>query len=347
MQGCKIQFTFANHIISFARKNKSLIMKNIYFKYDPDTEEYERVNLTLRDRILIILRHLLSGTVIGLSLFCVLVFFVELPQYKILRNENQRITAQYKIISRQLDEITPILDDIQERDNNLYRVIFQADPIPYSIRKAGYGGTNRYEELMDLNDAELVVSTSQKIDVLSKQLYIQSKSFDEIVNLLNKNEERLLCIPAIQPISNKDLKNTASGFGIRIDPVYKTPKFHAGMDFAAVTGTDIYATGNGRVSFSGWKQGYGNTVVIDHGYDYETLYGHMSEILVPVGKAVTRGEVIGLVGSTGKSVGPHVHYEVHYKKKPENPQNYYYMDLSPEEYDQMIQLSANAGQMFD
>ncbi|MCD7972031.1 MAG: M23 family metallopeptidase [Candidatus Azobacteroides sp.] len=316
-------------------------------KYDPVTEEYERVYLTFKDRVMIVLRHLLSGTVIGVGVFCLLVFFVELPQYKILRNENNRLIAQYKVLSRQVDEITPILDDIMERDNNMYRVIFQADPIPYTIRKAGYGGTNRYEELMNLRDADLIIHTSQQIDILSKQLYIQSRSFDEIVELLSKNEERLLCIPAIQPVSNKDLKSTASGYGMRIDPVYKTPKFHAGMDFAAAIGTDIYATGNGKVSFAGWKQGYGNTVIIDHGYDYETLYAHMNDILVPVGKTVTRGEVIGLVGNTGKSVGPHLHYEVRYKGQPENPQNYYFMDLTPEEYDRMIQISSNAGQMFD
>ncbi|MCL1942889.1 MAG: M23 family metallopeptidase [Candidatus Azobacteroides sp.] len=322
-------------------------MRHIYYKFDPVTEIYERVNVTTKDKILIVVRHLLTGVVIGVGLFCLLIYFVELPTHKILRNENNRLISQYKVLSKQLDKITVVLDDIQERDNNMYRVIFQADPIPASIRKAGYGGTNRYEELMSLSDAKLVVSTSQKMDILSKQLYIQSKSLDEIVTLMSKNEERLQCIPAIQPVSNKDLKRTASGYGMRIDPVYKTPKFHAGMDFAAPIGTDIYATGNGRVSYSGWKQGYGNTVMIDHGYGYETLYGHMSEILVPEGKEIKRGEIIGLVGSTGKSVGPHLHYEVRYKGTPENPQNYYYMDLTPEEYDRMIQISTNAGQMFD
>lgn len=322
-------------------------MRNNYYKFDPITEEYERVNLTFKDRVLIVLRHLLTGVVIGVGLFCLLIYFVELPRHKIMRNENNRLKAQYKVLSRQLDELTPVLDDIQERDNNLYRVIFQAEPIPLSIRKAGYGGTNRYEELMSLTDAQLVVSTSQKIDILTKQLYVQSKSFDEVVGLLNKNEEKLMYIPSIQPVSNKDLKRTASGYGMRIDPVYKTPKFHAGMDFAAAIGTDIYVTANGKVSFAGWKQGYGNCVVVDHGYDYETLYAHMHEILVREGQRVNRGEIIGLVGNTGKSVGPHLHYEVRYKGKPENPQNYYYMDLSPEEYDQMIHISANAGQMFD
>ena len=322
-------------------------MPNIYYKFDPVTETYERVNLTAKERVLIVVRHLLTGTAIGVGLFCILAYFVELPKHKIMRNENNRLTTQYQVLSKQLELVSDVLDDIQERDNNLYRVIFQAEPIPLSIRKAGYGGTNRYEELMSLSDAKLVVSTSQNIDILSKQLYIQSKSFDEIVALLGKNEERLLCLPAIQPVSNKDLKSTSSGFGMRIDPVYKTPKFHAGMDFAAPTGTDIYVTGNGIVSYSGWKQGYGNTVIVNHGYGYETLYAHMNETLVSEGRRVKRGEVIGLVGNTGKSVGPHLHYEVRYRGNPQNPQNYYYLDLTPEEYDKMIQISANAGQMFD
>ncbi len=322
-------------------------MRNVYYKFDPVTETYERVNLSAKDRILIVVRHLLTGVIIGVGLFCFLIYFVELPTHKILRNENNRLTSQYKVLSRQLNEISGVLDDIQERDNNMYRVIYQAEPIPFSIRKAGYGGTNRYEELMSMNDAELVVSTSQKMDVLSKQLYIQSKSFDEIVVLMGKNEERLQCIPAIQPVSNKDLKRTASGYGMRIDPVYKSPKFHAGMDFTAPVGTDIYATGNGKISFTGWKQGYGNTVIIDHGYNYETLYAHMEDIFVAEGKTIKRGEIIGSVGNTGKSTGPHCHYEVRYKGNPENPQNYYFMDLTPEEYDQMIHISANAGQVFD
>ena len=322
-------------------------MRNVYYKFDPVTEEYERVHITFRERVIIVLRHLLSGAIIGAGLFLLLIYFIELPGYKILRNENNRLISQYKVLSKRLDEITPIVNDMQERDNNLYRVIFQAEPIPLSIRQAGYGGTNRYEELMSLNDAELVVSTSQKIDMLSKQLYIQSKSFDEMVALLGRNEDRLQCIPSIQPVSNKDLKRTASGYGMRIDPVYKTPRFHAGMDFAAAIGTDIYATGNGKVSFAGWRQGYGNCVIINHGYDYETLYAHMHEIHVTEGRSVTKGDVIGLVGNTGKSTGPHLHYEVRYKGNPENPQNYYYKDLTPEEYDQMIHISANAGHMFD
>jgi murein DD-endopeptidase MepM/ murein hydrolase activator NlpD len=239
------------------------------------------------------------------------------------------------------------MKDIQQRDDNLYRVVLQADPIADAVRAAGYGGTNRYEELMDMANADLVVNTTQKMDFLDRQLYIQSQSFDEVVNLFKQNDEMLKCIPAIQPVSNKDLKKTASGYGMRIDPIYKTSKFHEGMDFSASTGTPIYATGNGTVTKAGWQSGYGRVVVINHGYGYETLYAHMNKIDVRKGQKVVRGEVIGEVGNTGKSTGPHLHYEVHVKGRVVNPVNYYFMDLSADDYDRMIQMAENHGNVLD
>ena len=213
--------------------------------------------------------------------------------------------------------------------------------------QAGYGGTNRYEELMDLANAKLVVNTTQKLDVLSKRLYIQSKSFDDVIDMCKNHDEMLKCIPAIQPISNKDLRQTASGYGTRIDPIYGTTKFHAGMDFSAHPGTDVYATGNGTVVKVGWETGYGNTIEIDHGFGYLTRYAHLQGFNTKVGKKVVRGEIIGKVGSTGKSTGPHLHYEVHVKGQVVNPVNYYFMDLSAEDYEKMIQLAANHGKVFD
>ena len=240
-----------------------------------------------------------------------------------------------------------VLDDIQQRDENLYRAIFQAHSIPESVRKSGFGGTNRYEYLTSLSNSELVIETTTKLDMLKKQLYIESNSLEELIAMGKKLEERSSCVPAIQPVSNKDLKRTASGYGMRIDPIYRTLRFHSGMDFSAPTGTDIYATGNGQVSFVGWRQGYGNCVIIDHGYGYKTLYGHMEKYFVRVGQKVTRGETIGTVGSTGKSTGPHLHYEVLVNNKPDNPAKYYFQDLSPEEYDHMLQISENHGQVMD
>ena len=255
--------------------------------------------------------------------------------------------AQYNVLSRRLDEALGVMQGIQQRDDNLYRVVLQADPVADAVRKAGYGGTNRYEDLMDLANADLVVNTTQKMDMLNRQLYIQSKSFDEVVELFKGQDEMLQSIPAIQPVANKDLKRTASGYGMRIDPIYKTAKFHAGMDFSANTGTPVYATGNGRVKKAGWQSGFGKIIIVDHGFGYETWYAHLNKYNVRVGQKVIRGEVIGEVGNTGKSTGPHLHYEVHLKGKVMNPVNYYFMDLSAEEYDKMIELAANQGKVFD
>ena len=272
---------------------------------------------------------------------------IDSPQESQLRKENKLLQTQYEVLDLRLNNAMEILDDIQQRDENLYRAIFQAESITESVRKSGFGGTNRYKHLMELSNAELVVSTTQKMDMLRKQLYIQSNSLEELIEIGKNQEERAKCIPAIQPISNKDLRKTASGYGTRIDPIYGTTKFHSGMDFSAHPGTDVYATGDGTVVKVGWETGYGNTIEIDHGFGYLTRYAHLQSYNTKVGKKVVRGEVIGKVGSTGKSTGPHLHYEVHVKGKVVNPVNYYFMDLSAEDYEKMIQLAANHGKVFD
>lgn len=236
---------------------------------------------------------------------------------------------------------------LQQRDDNLYRVMMQADPVADALRTPSYNKTNRYEDLMELPSAKLVVNTTQKMDLLERQLYIQSKSFDEVLALCKKHDEMLECIPAIQPVSNKDLKQTASGYGTRIDPIYKTVKFHSGMDFSANVGTPVYATGNGVVRKAGWEGLYGNCIQIDHGFGYVTRYAHLSKIDVRVGQKVVRGETIGKVGTTGKSTGPHLHYEVMVKGQIVNPVNYYFMDLNADDYDRMVEIAANHGKVFD
>ncbi|MDE6348111.1 MAG: M23 family metallopeptidase [Bacteroides sp.] len=322
-------------------------MRKVYYIYNKQTQTYDRIYPTLKQRALSILRRLFIGMGLGAGSFLVLLFIFGSPSEKELRKENSKLKAQYNVLSRRLDEAMGVLQDIQQRDDNLYRVIFMADPVPSAIRQAGYGGTNRYEHLMDMASSDLVINTTQKMDMLTKQLYIQSSSFDDVVDMCKSHDEMLHCIPAIQPIANKDLKKTASGYGMRIDPIYGTSKFHAGMDFSANSGTDVYATGDGTVIKAGWETGYGNTVIIDHGFGYQTWYAHLRDFRTKPGKKVVRGEVIGGVGSTGKSTGPHLHYEVHVKGKVVNPVNYYFMDLSAEDYDRMIQLAANHGKVLD
>ena len=322
-------------------------MRKVYYIYNPKTRTYDRIYPTVRQRAISILRRLFVGMGLGAGSFIILLFIFGSPSEKELRIENARLLAQYNVLSHRLDEALGVMQDIQQRDDNLYRVVLQADPVSDAIRKAGYGGTNRYEQLMDMANAELVMNTTQKMDMLNRQLYIQSKSFDEVVDLCKGHDEMLKCIPAIMTVSNKDLKKTASGYGTRIDPIYNTPKFHAGMDFSANIGTPVYATGDGKVIKAGWETGYGNLIQVDHGFGYVTWYAHLSKYKVRPGQKVVRGEVIGEVGNTGKSTGPHLHYEVHVKGKVQNPVNYYFMDLSAEDYDKMVQIAANHGKVFD
>ena len=318
------------------KKNK------VKLQFNPETLSFERVEVSIWGRIKGFMLHLLSSSFIGFLFFVFFVILIDSPDERRLRHEIESMTLEYELMNNKLEEMNNVLSDIRQRDNNLYRVIFEADSIPSNVR-------HKIRESQDYlgSSSTIVRKTKSKVDDIAKQLYIQSKSYDDLALLVKSNEEKLRCIPAIQPILNKELTRIASGFGYRIDPVYRTRKFHQGMDFTAPTGTDIYATGDGVIEFVGWKQGYGNTVIINHGFGYKTLYAHMHKFAVKQKKKVVRGEIIGSVGNTGKSTGPHLHYEVEYKDKNVDPLNYYFLDLSPEEYDQMIQLAGNAGQVMD
>lgn len=322
-------------------------MRKVYYIYNPKTRTYDRIYPTIRQRMVSYLRSLVFGIGIGAGSFLLLMFIFGSPSEKNLLTENSRLQAQYNILSRRLDEALHVMQRLQQRDDNLYRVIMQANPVTDALRTASYGKTNRYEEWMDMANSKLVVNTTQKMDLLARQVYIQSKSFDEVVELCKQHDEMLASIPAIQPVANKNLKQTASGYGTRIDPIYKTVKFHEGMDFSANVGTPVYVTGNGKVTQAGWDGLYGNSITIDHGFGYVTRYAHLSKIKVRRGQKVIRGEVIGEVGSTGKSTGPHLHYEVHVKGKVVNPVNYYFMDLSADDYDRMVEMAANHGNVYD
>ncbi len=323
-------------------------MAKIKYYYDTKTLSYKPIKLNSGEKIKGYFIFFLSS--ILLSFFILLIFyqFFDSPKEKKLKLEIQNLTSQYEVIDKNMKQVEIVLDEIQDRDDNIYRVIFEADPIPTSIRKQGFGGVNRYEKLLGLSNSELMINTSKKIDQLTKQLYLQSKSFDEVIDLAKNKSNMLASIPAIQPVANKDLKRMASGYGYRIHPIYKTRKMHYGMDFSAKTGTEIYSTGDGVVSkVKRSKRGYGNYVKINHGFGYETLYAHMSKYIVKKGQKVKRGEVIGFVGNSGISTAPHLHYEVRKDNKKINPVNFYYNDLSPEEYEKMLEISLQSNQSLD
>ncbi len=318
------------------------------YRFNPETLSYDKIKLSFKNKLLKFLTRFATSIVVAVILIVVLSIFFDFPKERILKRENVQLLLQYEIMNKQINRITKLLQGVQMRDDNIYRMIFEVEPIPSSIRKAGFGGINRYAKLQSLENAELVIETAKKLNIIETQLYIQSKSYDEIIDLAKNKEKMLQSIPAIMPLSNKDLKRTASGWGYRIHPIYKIRKFHYGMDFSAPTGTEIYATGNGTIILTKYsRRGYGNHIVIAHGYGYKTLYAHLSKILVKKGEKVKRGDVIGLVGNTGLSVSPHIHYEVHKNNKKINPVNYYFNDLSPEEYEKMIEISLKSGQSFD
>jgi len=323
-------------------------MAKVKYYYDTKTLSYNRIELSGLNKLKRLFYFLMGSTFTGLIMIIIFFQFFDSPKEKRLNREINALTSQYEIVDDKLRQVELVLDDVQNRDDNIYRVIFEADPIPKSIRKAGYGGVNRYENLKGFNNSDLIINTSQKVDQISKQLYIQSKSFDDIIELAKNKSDMLAALPAIQPVSNKELRRMASGFGYRIHPIYKTRKMHTGMDFSAKTGTPIYATGDGKISKAKKsRRGYGNHVIIDHGYGYKTLYAHMKKYAVKKGQKVKRGEVIGYVGSTGTSVAPHLHYEVHKDGRKINPVNFYFNDLNAEEYEKMLEISSQNNQSFD
>ena len=323
-------------------------MSKIKYRFDTHSLTYEKVGFSWKKIVLKVLSYLAIGTVFaGVTVFIAFTYF-DSPKEKMQKREIDWMTYQYDLLSKKLGQVQSVLGDIQKRDDNIYRMIFEADPIADDIRKAGFGGVDRYKELEGFENSKLIIENTKKLDQISKQLYVQSKSFDDVVKMAKNKEQMLASIPAIQPISNKDLKHIPSGYGWRTDPIYKTSEFHPGLDFTANTGTKIYATGDGVVAEANANaQGYGNHVIINHGFGYQTLYGHMSRMAVREGQKIKRGELIGYVGSTGRSTGPHVHYEVIRNGEKINPINYFFNDLSPAEYQQMIELSSRASQSFD
>jgi murein DD-endopeptidase MepM/ murein hydrolase activator NlpD len=323
-------------------------MPNSRYKFNPESLSFDKIRLGLGEILLRGLAYLVGSLLIAVVYYVIFAAFFDSPKEKVLLREIDQLTLQYDLIHREMDNIEKVMDQLQETDDNLYRTIFEAEPIPATLREGGIGGINRYKELEGFNNSSIVVETTKRLDRIRKQIYVQSKSFDDLISLAMRKEEMLRSIPAIMPISNKDLTRTASGFGLRIHPIYKIIKFHAGMDFTAPSGTDVYVTGDGTVAaVISSKRGLGNHIIINHGFGYSSVYAHLDRFNVRVGQKVRRGDVIGFVGSTGLSLAPHLHYEIKLNGTNVDPVNYYFNDLTAEEYDKMIEIASKTGQSFD
>ncbi len=317
------------------------------YRINPETLQLERIEHGFRYWLRRSGYYIIGGICLGVIFFYTFLYFFPSPREATLMQYNRNLTAELEVVNRQIDQMQLVMYDLSQRDDNLYRAILGAEPIPLSARMGATQQISYYDSLARMTNTQLAADVQRKVDILEKEMYVQARSYDEIVELAKKQEARMENIPAIQPVLNKDLKRMASGYGWRVDPVYHVRRFHEGMDFTAPVGTDIFATGNGVVVYSGWRQGYGETVEIDHGFNYLTRYAHCSKRLAKVGQKVKRGDVIALVGNTGKSTGSHLHYEVRYLGQPVDPRNFYFYDLSPEDYDKMVQLSSNMGNMLD
>lgn len=325
-------------------------MKKVKYYYDPESLAYRKIKTKKRTKVGYAALFIVAAALFGLLSFIALLNtpFFETPKDRLQARELENFKIRYAILDRKMDDIDAVLEDIAERDNSIYRTYFNTSPIPDEQRKAGFGGVNRYRELEGFDNSQLVINTSKRVDILSKQLAIQSKSLDEIIKLAKEKNKLLAAIPAIQPIRNENLKQLASGFGYRSDPFTKARKFHAGMDFSSKSGTPVFATGDGLVMRAdNTASGYGNHIVINHGFGYETLYGHLSKYKVKKGQRVKRGDIIGYVGSTGRSEAPHLHYEVHKSGEVVNPLNFYYGNISAAEYVVISKLANQENQSLD
>lgn len=325
-------------------------MAKVKYYYDTESLAYRIIKPLKRRSFAYIMLFLLASSLFGFLAFVVLLNtpFFETPKDKFQAREIDNLKIQYAILNRKLDQVDDVMNAIEDRDNNLYRAYFNSSPISEEDRKAVFGIENRYKDLGGYNNSDLVINTTKRVDVLSKQLVVQSKSLDEILKLAKSKEKLLAAIPAIQPIRNENLKRMASGFGYRSDPFTKARKFHEGMDFTAKMGTPVFASGDGIVSRAdNTASGFGNHIVIRHGFGYETLYAHLSKYKSRVGQYVKRGDIIGYVGSTGRSEAPHLHYEVHKNGNVVNPLNFYYGNISAAEYVAISKIANQENQSLD
>jgi murein DD-endopeptidase MepM/ murein hydrolase activator NlpD len=323
-------------------------MKKIKYYYNTNTLRYEKLETPLRVKLLRVLGFISAAIVTAIIIVSIAYRYFPSATEKRLITDNQELQQQYEVLEERTKRIQQQVTELEKRDNEVYRTIFEADPIPDSIRSKEMAQQKETQLVMKMANFQLENSIVETINNLSNRINAQERSYNEIAEFIKNKEELLASTPAIQPVSNSDLKRIASGFGYRIDPVYKTVKYHNGLDFSAPQGTPIYATANGTIrTAANVGSGYGNHVIINHGYGYETLYGHMFRIKVKAGQRVKRGEIIGWVGSTGKSTGPHCHYEVHKNGRHLDPVYFFYNDLTPEQYDRLLKMAAASNQSFD
>ena len=325
-------------------------MSKTKYYFDSDNLEFVPIKRTFIERVYRLSLFLISSVIIGAFITVVLLNtdFIDTPKEIVQAREIDNYELQLKVLNKKLEQVESTLANIEKRDNNLYRIYFEASPIPEDQRRAGFGGVNRYDYLEGFESSDVIVNTTERLDILTKELVIQSKSLDEIELLAKNNESLLTAIPAIQPVSSSDLKRMASGYGYRIDPFTKKRTMHWGMDFSAKTGTRIYATGDGRIARADARAvGFGNHVRIDHGFGYVSIYAHMDKIVVRRGNRVKRGDLIGYVGNTGRSVAPHLHYEIVKDGKKINPINFYSGSLSPIEFEELVNQASQENQSLD
>ena len=323
-------------------------MKKIKYYYNTNTLRYEKLETPLRVKLLRVLGFLAASLVTAIIIVSIAFRYLDSPKEKLLRQQYESSREKLVVLNSNVKKLQQQMYELEKRDNDVYRAIFEANPIPDSARAKAMEKHKEILLVQGMDEHDLAGSIASTVNDLARRMAFQDKSFIEMQGFIKNKQALLASTPAIQPISNKDLNRMASGFGYRIDPVYKTVKMHAGLDFAAPQGTPIYATANGTVTLSGnIGDGYGNHVVINHGYGYETLYGHMYRVKSRRGQRVKRGEIIGYVGSTGKSTGPHCHYEVHKNDRPLDPVYFFYNDLTPEQFDRMLKMAAASNQSFD
>jgi murein DD-endopeptidase MepM/ murein hydrolase activator NlpD len=323
-------------------------MKKTKYYYNPTSLRFEKVEVSRMRIAMQVFGWICTALVFGGIIVWIAFSFFDSPKERYLKKQIAEMEFEYELMGNKLDTMVVILEELQYRDDNIYRTIFEAEPVSRNERLAGIGGSERFTRMSNLDNAELVKSTALKLELIRRKMVVQSKSYDEVSELIKNKEDLLSHTPAIQPVSNKDLNRISSGFGYRIHPVYKFAKMHEGLDFTAPRGTDVYAAADGVIAVANVSSsGYGNEIVINHGYGYKTRYAHLNGFAVRQGQKVKRGELIGYVGNTGLSTAPHLHYEVEKDGFKVDPINFFYNDLTPEQYLKVIELANQNNQSYD